>query len=44
MQAMKKAIKKAVCELEPKKCDKKSGFKRKVITCDISITPNSIKL
>jgi len=41
---MKKAIKTAICAIEPKKCGKKIGFKRKVITCDIKITPNSIKL
>lgn len=41
---MKKAIKEAVCAMEPKKCGKKIGFKRKVITCDISITTHSIKL
>jgi len=41
---MKKAIKTAICAIEPKKCGKKIGFKRKVLTCDIKITPNSIKL
>lgn len=41
---MKKAIKESICATEPKKCGKKIGFKRKVLTCDIKITPNSIKL